>query len=56
MSRRVKPTAFAEHPLTADEKFEITSAGFKIVDIKFMPEKLAEGDKALKKPKTKAEK
>jgi len=56
MSRRIKPVAFCEHPLTADEKFELTSAGFKIVDIKFMPEKLSEGDKAFKKPKKKNEK
>ena len=56
MTRRNKPVAFCEHPLTADEKFELTSAGFKIVDIKFMPEKLNEGDKAFKKPKPKDKK
>lgn len=54
MSRRIKPVAFAEHPLTADEKYELTSKGFKVVDIKFAPEKLADGDKLVKKAKTKA--
>lgn len=53
MARRIKPVAFVEHPLTADEKFEITSKGFKIVDIKFTPEKLSEGDKVIKKAKEK---
>ena len=49
--RRVKPVAFTEHPLTADEKFELTSKGFKIVDIKFAPKDLADGDKIFEKPK-----
>lgn len=53
MTKRTKPTAFVEHPITSDEKFEITSAGFKIVDINFKPKKLADGDKVIAKPKAK---
>ena len=53
MAKRQKPTAFVEHPITQDEKFDIVAKGFKIVDIRFMPKKLAEGDKVFEKPKAK---
>lgn len=53
MALRQKPTAFVEHPITQDEKFEITSKGFKIVDIQFKPKDMAEGDKVFAKPKKK---
>lgn len=49
----IKPVAFVEHPITAQEKFDITSKGFKIVDIKFAPNKLPEGAKLFKKEKPK---
>ncbi|AZU97867.1 hypothetical protein [Vibrio phage LP.2] len=51
--KRQKPVAFVEHPITDDEKFEITSKGFKIVDLKYKPEKLPEGAKVFEKPKAK---
>ena len=52
-TKRQKPVAFAEHPLSQDEKFAITSKGFKIVDIKYAPEKLPDGAKLFKKQQAK---
>lgn len=51
--KREKPIAFVEHPITEDEKFDIVSKGFRIVDIRFAPEKLPEGAKKFEKPKKK---
>lgn len=45
--------AYCEHPLTKEEKNNIRREGFKIVDILFKPEKLADGDKIVTKPATK---
>lgn len=46
-----KKLAFVEHPITKQEKFDITSKGFKIVDIKYAPDKLPDGAKKFEKPK-----
>lgn len=51
MAKREKKLAFAEHPLTASEKADIIEQGFKIVDVRFKPEKLPEGAKVFMKPK-----
>lgn len=51
MSRREKKIAFVEHPITFTEKDAIIDKGFKIVDIRFAPEKLPEGAKKFEKPK-----
>ena len=48
-----KKLAFVEHPITKEEKFAITSRGFKILDIRCKPEKLPEGAKVFEKPKEK---
>ena len=56
MAKREKKVAFAEHPLTQEEKEAITNKGFKIVDIRYKPEKLPEGAKVFEKSKPKAEK
>lgn len=55
MAIREKKIAFAEHPLTQDEKYAITDKGYKIVDIRFAPKELPEGAKLFKKPKKKSE-
>jgi len=51
MSRREKKIAFVEHPITFAEKDAIIDKGFKIVDIRFAPEKLPEGANKFEKPK-----
>ena len=56
MARREKKIAFVEHPITQDEKHDILDQGFKIVDLKFAPEKLPEGAKVFKKAEPKAKK
>ena len=44
--------AYVEHPVTTKEKAEYRKKGFeKILDIRYKPEKLEEGDKAFPKPK-----
>jgi len=47
-------TAYCEHPVSKEQKKELRSAGFKILDIKFKPEKLDGGDKEFKHTKKKA--
>lgn len=53
MARRPKKIAFVEHPVSDDQKDEITSKGFKIVDVRYKPEKLPEGAEVFMKPKAK---
>lgn len=48
--------AYVEHPVTKADKTKYRKEFDKILDIKFQPEKLNEGDKAFPKPKKKAEK
>lgn len=47
-------TAYVEHPITKDEKKKYRKTFDKVLDIKFAPEKLEEGDKKFPKPKPKA--
>lgn len=37
--------AYAEHPVTPEEKAEYNKKGYKIIDAKFAPEKLEKDDK-----------
>lgn len=46
--------AYVEHPLAKEEKTKLLKEFDKVLDIKFAPKKLPEGDKVIKK--TKAEK
>lgn len=48
--------AYVEHPITQEEKAKYRKDFDKVIDIKFKPEKLAEGDKVFEKPKAKASK
>lgn len=48
--------AYVEHPVTKEEKKKLLKDYDKVVDIKFKPEKLESGDKAIEKPKAKATK
>lgn len=48
--------AYVEHPITKEEKAKYRKTFDKVVDIKFAPEKLEDGDKKFAKPKPKAEK
>lgn len=48
-------TAYVEHPLSKEEKQKYNREGYKVVDITFAPEKLADGDKIVKKEKPKPE-
>jgi len=48
--------AYVEHPVTKEEKKKLLKEFDKIVDIKFKPEKLESGDKAIEKPKAKSTK
>ena len=48
--------AYCEHPLTKAEKAKIRKEGFKIIDVRFKPEKIADGDKVFNKPKPKSKK
>ena len=48
--------AYVEHPVTKEEKRKYNKDGFVVVDVKFKPEKLGEGDKVFMKPKQKASK
>lgn len=45
--------AYVEHPVSQEEKKDIMSKGFKIVDIKFMPKKIGKDDEVLAKSKSK---
>ena len=44
-------TAFVEHPISRAEKKQLNIKGFKVVDVRFKPEKLSDGDKVIMKPK-----
>ena len=46
--------AYVPHPVSTAEKQALRLQGFQIVDIKFMPETIGDGDKAF--PKKKARK
>lgn len=48
--------AYCEHPVSREDKLKLRKSGFKVIDIKFAPEKLSKGDKLVKKPKPKVEK
>jgi len=39
-------TAYLQHPLSKDRKKEFMGKGFKILDLRFKPEKLEDGDHA----------
>lgn len=45
--------AYVEHPITKEEKANYRKEFDKVLDIKFKPEKLNDGDKEFKKPKAK---
>lgn len=47
--------AYVEHPVGKQEKKDYQKKGFKVVDVRFKPEKLGDGDKVFikKKPETK---
>lgn len=45
--------AYVEHPVSKEEKTKLNREGFKVVDLKFKPEKLPEGAKVIEKPKGK---
>lgn len=45
--------AYAEHPITKEEKKELRKQFDKVLDIRFAPKKLGDGDKKITKPKDK---
>ena len=46
------PIAYVKHPIEKSEVDKIRKQGFKVVDVKFKPEKLEAGDKDFtEKPK-----
>lgn len=45
--------AFVEHPCSTEEKKKYMLKGFKVIDVKFKPQKLEDGDKVFMKPKVK---
>ena len=45
--------AYVEHPVTKEEKTKLRKEFDTILDIRFAPEKLGDGDKVIKKPKSK---
>lgn len=45
--------AYVEHPVSAEEKAKLLKEFDKILDIRFAPDKLPDGDKLIKKPKKK---
>lgn len=47
--------AYVEHPITKEEKAKYRKDFDKVIDIRFKPEKLADGDKVFTKSKPKAE-
>ena len=48
-------TLYIEHPVTKKEKKEYLKKFNKLLDVRFAPDKLSEGDKVIKKPKVKIE-
>lgn len=48
--------AYVEHPVSKEQKKEIMSKGFKIVDVRYKPEEIGEDDEVLmhNKPEKKA--
>ena len=48
--------AYVEHPVSKEEKKKYRKDFDKVIDIRFAPEKLEDGDKKFPKPKPKAEK
>ena len=51
-----EPIAYVEHPCSKAEKKAYNREGFKVIDVKYRPVELADGDKVFMKPKTKAKK
>ncbi|AUR89743.1 hypothetical protein NVP1132O_07 [Vibrio phage 1.132.O._10N.222.49.F8] len=48
------PIAYVKHPISKEEVTKIRSQGFKVIDVRFKPEKLEDGDKDFtEKPKRK---
>ena len=45
--------AYVEHPVTKEQKKDLLKKFDKILDIRFAPEKMADGDKKITKPKDK---
>lgn len=43
--------AYVKHPVSKEDKKALNKEGFKVVDIKFKPEKLGKDDKVVEKPK-----
>lgn len=46
-------TAYAQHPLSKEEKKSLLKKFDKVVDLRFKPEKLETGDKVIEKEKAK---
>ena len=56
----MKNKAYVKHPITKEEAQKIRSEGFMIIDLKFKPESIADGDivvdgKPKRKPRKKKE-
>lgn len=51
----MKKVAYVEHPVSLEQKAEITGKGFRIVDARYKPAELDKGDEVFMKPKKKAE-
>ena len=47
-------TAYVKHPVTKEEKAKYRKDFDQVIDVKFKPEKLADGDKVFEKAKPKA--
>ena len=45
--------AYVEHPITKEEKKQLRKEFDKVLDIRFAPKKLGDGDKKIPKPKAK---
>lgn len=54
MTDTKKPIAYIEHPCSVEAKEALNKKGFKVLDARLAPEKLAKGDKLVLKQKPKA--
>ena len=48
--------AYAKHPLARGDKLKLREGGYKILDLRFKPRILAEGDKVFPEPIEKVKK
>lgn len=55
-SETPKTTAYVEHPCSKKEKLKYRKKFDRVIDARFAPDKLADGDKVFMKPKPKTEK